>query len=46
MGGRFDAQEQELLRALHESGDGIAVSCIPGKLAYVKTEDEEFILRR
>jgi hypothetical protein len=46
MGGRFDRQEKELLQALRESGDGFVLSCIPGRLAYVKTEDEEFILRR
>jgi len=46
MGGRFDAQEKELLQALRESGDGFVLSCIPGRLAYIKTEDEEFILRR
>jgi hypothetical protein len=46
MGGRFDRQEKELLQALRESGDGFVLSCIPGRLAYIKTEDEEFILRR
>ena len=46
MGGRFDGQERELLEALRESGDGFVLSCIPGKLAYMKTEDEEYMLRR
>ena len=46
MGGRFDGEERELLEALQESGDGFVLSCIPGKLAYLKTEDEEYMLRR
>lgn len=46
MGGRFDRQEKELLEALRESGDGFVLSCIPGRLAYIKTEDEESILKR
>ena len=46
MGGRFDGQEKELSEALQESGDGFALSCIPGELAYMKTEDDEYILRR
>ena len=46
MGGRFDGQEKELLYALQESGDGFVLSCVPGKLAYMKTEDDEYILRR
>jgi hypothetical protein len=46
MGGRFDGTELPLLKALHESGDGFLLSCIPGKLAFVKTEDDEFILSR
>jgi hypothetical protein len=31
----------ELHKALHESRDGFPLSCIPGKLAFVKIEDEE-----
>jgi len=46
MGGRFDGQEKELSQALRESGDGFVLSCIPGRLAYIKSEDEEFILKR
>ena len=46
MGGRFDGEERELLEALQGSGDGVALSCIPGKLAYLKTEDDEYILHR
>ena len=46
MGDRFDGREKELLQALRESGDGFVLSCIPGRLAYIKSEDEEFILRR
>jgi len=46
MGGRFDGQEKELLEALQNSGDGFVLSCIPGKLAYMKTEDDEYILHR
>jgi hypothetical protein len=46
MGGRFDGEEKELLEALRNSGDGFALSCIPGRLAYLKTEDAEYILRR
>jgi len=46
MGGRFDGEEKELVEAMDNSGDGFVLSCIPGKLAYMKTEDEEYILRR
>ncbi len=46
MGGRFDGQEKELLEALQNSGEGFVLSCIPGKLAYLKTEDDEYILHR
>lgn len=46
MGGRYDAEERELLEALEGSGDGFVLSCIPGKLAYLKTEDDEYILHR
>jgi hypothetical protein len=46
IGGRFDGSEVELHKALHESGAGFLLSCILGKLAFVKTEDEEFFLQR
>ncbi len=46
IGARFDGSEVELHKALHESGDGFLLCCIPGKLAFVKTEDEEFFLQR
>ena len=46
MGGRFDGQDRELLDALTNSGDGFALSCIPGRLVYVKSEDEELLLQR
>jgi hypothetical protein len=36
----------ELHKALHESCDGFLLSCMAGKLAFVKTEDEEFVLQR
>jgi hypothetical protein len=41
-----DGNEKELMEAMENSGDGFVLSCIPGKLAYMKTEDEEYILRR
>ncbi|HST10046.1 MAG TPA: hypothetical protein VLL05_06700 [Terriglobales bacterium] len=46
MGGRFDNQEKELLDALTNSGDGFALSCIAGRLAYVQSEDEDLLLQR
>ena len=46
MGGRFDGQEKELQDSLMNSGDGFALSCIKGKLAYVKSEDEKLLLQR
>jgi hypothetical protein len=46
IGGRFDGTEVELLKGLRDSGDGFLLSCVPGKLAFVKTEDEEFILHK
>ena len=46
IGGRFDGTEVQLLSGLRDSGDGFLLSCVPGKLAYVKTEDEEFLLLR
>jgi hypothetical protein len=46
IGGRFDGTEVLLLKALRDSGDGFLLSCIPGRLAFVKTEDDEFILLR
>ncbi len=44
IGGRFDGTEVQLQTGLRDSGDGFLLSCVPGKLAYVKTEDEEFLL--
>jgi hypothetical protein len=46
MGGRYDGEEKELMEALEGSGEGFVLSCISGKLAYMKTEDEELILHR
>lgn len=46
IGGRFDGSEVELLRGLTDSGDGFLLSCIPGKLAFVRSEDEKFVLSR
>ncbi len=46
IGDRFDGSEVELHKARHESGDGFLLSCIPGKLSFVKTEDEEFFSQR
>jgi len=46
MGGRFDEEEKDLLEAIKDSGDRFVLSCIPGKLAYMKTEDDEYILSR
>lgn len=45
IGGRRDAQQVELLDALSLPEDGVVISCIPGKLAYVKSEDEEYIVQ-
>jgi hypothetical protein len=45
-GGRFYGEERELLEAaIQDPGDGFVLSCIPGKLAYMKTGDDEYILR-
>ena len=46
IGGRLDAKEAGLLEALSRSEDGVIISCIPGKLAYFKSEDEEYIISR
>jgi hypothetical protein len=46
---RLDQKEFPLLEALKEivgSGMGTVLSCIPGRLAFVETEDERFILER
>jgi hypothetical protein len=46
---RFDQKELPLVEALKEvvgSGMGTVLSCIPGSLAFVETEDERFILER
>jgi len=45
MGGGFDGEEKELPEALSNSGDGLALPSFPGKLARVKSGDEECILR-
>lgn len=45
----LDGKELPLLEALKEtvgSGMGTVLSCIPGRLAFVETEDERFILER
>lgn len=45
----LDRQELPLLDALNQvvgSGMGTILSCIPGRLAFVETEDERFILER
>jgi hypothetical protein len=45
----LDQKELPLVEALEEicgSGMGTVLSCIPGRLAYVETEDERFILER
>jgi hypothetical protein len=46
IGGPFDGTEVPLLKAVRDSGDGFLLSCIPGRLAFVKTEEDEFILLR
>ena len=46
---RFDAQELDLEFVLGEvvgCGMGIILSCIPGKLAFVESEDGRFILEK
>jgi hypothetical protein len=46
---RLDQQELPMIEALTEvvgSGLGTVLSCIPGRLAFVETEDERFILER
>jgi hypothetical protein len=45
----LDQKEVPLVEALEEvvgSGMGTVLSCIPGRLAFVETEDERFILAR
>lgn len=45
----FDQKELSLMDALEEivgRGIGTVLSCIPGRLAFVETEDERFILER
>jgi hypothetical protein len=45
----LDQKEIRLVEALKEivgSGMGTVLSCIPGRLAFVETEDERFILER
>lgn len=46
---KLDQKELPLLEALREivgRGMGTVLSCIPGRLAFVETEDERFILER
>ncbi len=46
---RLDQKELPLLEALRQTvgmGMGTVLSCIPGRLAFVETEDERFILER
>ncbi|PYU66935.1 MAG: hypothetical protein DMG49_20465 [Acidobacteria bacterium] len=46
---RLDQQELPLVEALKQivgRGMGTVLSCIPGRLAFVETEDERFILQR
>ena len=46
---RLDQKEVPLIEALKEVvglGMGTVLSCIPGRLAFVETEDERFILER
>jgi len=46
---RLDQRELPLLEALNEvvgKGMGTVLSCIPGRLVFVETEDERFILER
>jgi len=46
---RLDQREFPLLEALKQivgSGMGTVLSCIPGRLVFVETEDERFILER
>jgi hypothetical protein len=45
----LDQKELPLVEALHQTvgrGMGTVLSCIPGRLAFVETEDERFILER
>jgi len=45
----LDQKELPLIEALNQifgSGIGTVLSCIPGRLAFVETEDERFILER
>ena len=45
----LDQKELQLLEALRQTvgrGIGTVLSCIPGRLAFVETEDERFILER
>jgi hypothetical protein len=45
----LDQKELPLVEALHQTvgrGMGTVLSCIPGRLAFLETEDERFILER
>ena len=37
---------REVLEAIHSTGMGTIVSCVPDKLAYYEGEDRRFILER
>jgi hypothetical protein len=46
---RFDGLELDLMTALSETigyGMGTILCCVPGKLAFVETEDGRFILEK
>lgn len=46
---RLDGRELQLSEALEEivgSGMGAILSCVPGRLGFIETEDERFILER
>ena len=47
--GEYDGEELDLLPALeaiHATGMGSIISCVPGRLAYYEGEDQRFILER
>ena len=47
--GEYDGTELDLLpvlEAIHATGMGSIISCIPGQLAYYEGEDGRFVLQR
>jgi len=48
IGGRLDGREVELMEAIREAAgrDGVLLSCIPGRLAYLAGEDDSFLCCR